>query len=97
MGAAQPWSTGERRSLCTCCQGSLVGPHCSGDPQPAAGVRERPLRYHAPNRRWRCRHCRIAGATAPLKRDALLEAVTGSERHALRWTLRDAGEEPLSP
>ena len=49
----------------------------------------------------------IPGATAHLQRaadaggaescDALLAAVTGAERHALRWALRDAGEGPLSP
>ena len=27
----------------------------------------------------------------------LLKAVTGAERHAMRWALRDAGDGPLNP
>ena len=40
---------------------------------------------------------RAADADGAESRDALLAAVTGAERHALRWALRDAGEGPLSP
>ena len=40
---------------------------------------------------------RAAEAGGAESRDALLEAVTGAERHAVRWALRDAGEGPLSP
>ena len=32
-----------------------------------------------------------------MSRDSLLAAVTGAERHALRWALREAGDGPLSP
>lgn len=49
----------------------------------------------------------IPGATALLLRTAeaggaesryvLLAAVTGAERHAMRWALREAGDGPLSP
>ena len=40
---------------------------------------------------------RAAAAGGALSRAALLEAVTGPERHALRWALRDAGDAPVSP
>lgn len=40
---------------------------------------------------------RAAEADGALSRGALLEAVTGAERHAMRWALRDAGDGPLSP
>ena len=40
---------------------------------------------------------RAAAAGGAVSRAALLEMVTGAERHALRWALRDAGEGPLSP
>ena len=40
---------------------------------------------------------RAAEAGGALSRDVLLEAVTGAERHAMRWALRDVGDGPLSP
>ena len=40
---------------------------------------------------------RSAEAGGAESRDALLAAVTGAERHAMRWALRDAGDGPLSP
>ena len=40
---------------------------------------------------------RAADAGGAASREALLEAVTGAERHALRWALRDVGSGPLSP
>ena len=40
---------------------------------------------------------RAAEAGGGMSRDVLLEAVTGAERHAMRWALRDVGEGPLSP
>lgn len=40
---------------------------------------------------------RAAEAGGALSRGVLLESVTGAERHAMRWALRDAGEGPLSP
>ena len=40
---------------------------------------------------------RATAAGGALSRAALLEGVTGPERHALRWALRDAGDAPVSP
>ena len=40
---------------------------------------------------------RAAEAGGALNRDLLLEAVTGAERHAMRWALRDGGAGPLNP
>ena len=40
---------------------------------------------------------RAAQAGGALSRDTLLESVSGAERHAMRWALRDTGDGPLSP
>ena len=40
---------------------------------------------------------RAAEHGGALSRSALLAAVTGPERRALGWALRDAGDDPLSP
>jgi len=40
---------------------------------------------------------RTAAAGGALSRAALIEGVSGAERRALQWALRDAGDLPLSP
>ena len=40
---------------------------------------------------------RAADAGGALSRAALLDSVTGAERRALAWALRDVGDAPLSP
>lgn len=40
---------------------------------------------------------RAADAGGALSRSALLDSVTGAERRALAWALRDVGDAPLSP
>ena len=54
-------------------------------------------------RRWPTWHASTSGTVcAPrnrgaLSRAALLAGVTGAERRALAWVLRDVGDAPLSP